>query len=82
MYSGLHEIVQNMLEELASPEVLPFPGWHAVISGDSPLRLTLDASVDGVGAVVDQKQADGVARPLAFSTRSTLPNDHNWSPTE
>ena len=38
--------------------------------------------MDGLGAVVEQKQVDGVIRPLAFLSRSTLPNEQNWSATE
>ena len=49
------DIVQKMLQDLASPEVLAFPYFHAAISGDRPFRLTTDASVDGLGAVVEQK---------------------------
>ena len=41
-----------------------------------------DASVDGLGAVIEQAQPDSSTRPLCFRSRTTLPNERNWSSTE
>ena len=75
------KIVQALLEQLASPDVLAFPDFSAAIAGNRPLQLITDASVDGLGAVVEQEQGDGTTRPICFWGRSTLPNERNWSAT-
>ena len=62
------QIVQTLLERLSSLDVLAFPDF--------------DAAVDGLGAVVEQEQQDGTVRPICFLSRSTLPNEHNWSAME
>ena len=78
-----HEsIVRELLDKLASPEVLAFPDYEGAISGDRPFRLTADAAAVGLGAVVEQKQKDGSVRPLHFMSRTTFPNEKNWTPTE
>ena len=41
-----------------------------------------DASVDDLGAVIEQMQPDQSNRPLCFLNRSTVPNERNWSATE
>ena len=35
-----------------------------------------------LGAVIEQMQPDQSNRPLCFLSRSTLPNERNWSATE
>ena len=76
------EIVQNLIKRLTSPDVLAFPHFKAALSGDRPFRLITDASVDGLGAVIEQAQTDSSTRPLCFLSRTTLPNERNWSATE
>ena len=76
------EIVQNLIKRLTSPDVLAFPDFKAALSGDRPFRLITDASVDGLGAVIEQAQTDSSTRPLCFLSRTTLPNERNWSATE
>ena len=44
--------------------------------------MITDASVDGLGAVIEQKQSDVSSRPLRVLSRTTLPNERNWSATE
>ena len=70
----LVEIVQQLVKRLSSPDVLAFPCFKAVIAGDRPFRLITDASVDGLGAVIEHAQADLSARPLCFLSRTTLLN--------
>ena len=76
------QIVQTLLGKLPSPHVLALPDFSAAISGDRSFRLITDASIDGLGAVVEQEQSDGTIRPICVLSRSTLPNEKNWSATE
>ena len=76
------EIVQVLMKRLSSPDVLAFPDFKAAMSGERPFRLITDASVDGLGAVIEQKQSDNSIRPLGFLSRTTMPNERNWSATE
>ena len=76
------QIVQTLLEQLSSPWVLDFPDFLAAISGDRPFQLITNASVDGLGAVVEQEQRDITTRPICFLSRATLPNEKNWSASE
>ena len=76
------EIVQSLTKRLSSPDVIAFPDFKAALSGDRPFRLITDASVDRLGAVIEQAQPDSSARPLCFLSRTTLPNERNLSATE
>ena len=76
------EMVQLQVKRLSSPDVLAFPDLDAAVSGDRPFRLITDASIDGLGAVIEQKQSDSSIRPLCFRSRTTVPNERNWSATE
>ena len=76
------EIVQLLMKRLSSPDVLAFPDFKAALSGERPFRLITDASIDGLGAVIEQLQPDSSTRPLCFLSRTTLPNERNWSATE
>ena len=75
-------VVRKMMDILSGPEVLAFPCYEGAISGERPFRLTADASISGLGAVIEQEQRDGSIRPLCFLSRSTFPNETRWSPTE
>ena len=44
--------------------------------------LVTDASRDGLAGVVEQCQEDNTVKPLVFLSRSTLPNEGNWSASE
>ena len=76
------EIVQVLMKRLSSPDILAFPDFKAAMSGERPFRLITDASVDGLAAVIEQKQSDESIRPLGFPSRTTMPNERNWSATE
>ena len=76
------EIVQVLMKRLSSPDVLAFPDFKVAMSCERPFRLITDASVDGLGAVIEQKQSDDSIRPLGFLSRTTMPNKRNWSATE
>ena len=66
------EIVQNLIKGLTSPDVLAFPDFKAALSDDRPFRLIGDASVDGLGAVIEQAQTDSSTRPLCFLSLSLI----------
>ena len=70
------------MEQLSSPDVLAFPDFDAAITGGRLFHLMTDASVDGLGAVVEQEQKYGTVRPICVLSRSTPPNERNWSATE
>ena len=77
------EIVQTLFKRLTSPDVLAFQILKRLYEEiDRLFRLITDASVDGLGAVIEQMQPDQSNRPLCFLSRSTLPNERNWSATE
>ena len=50
------EVVKRLIKRLSSPDVLAFPVFKAALSGDRPFRLIMDASVDGLGVVIEQDQ--------------------------
>ena len=61
------EIVQRHVKRLSSPDVFAFPDFGAALSGDRPFRLITDASVDGLGAVIEQAPPDSFTRPLSWN---------------
>ena len=75
--------MQRLTKRLSSPDVLAFSDFKAALSSDRPFRLITDASVDGLGAAIEQAQPDSSTRPSRFLSRTTtLPNERNWSATE
>ena len=50
------EVVKRLIKRLSSPDVLAFPVFKEALSGDRPFRLIMDASVDGLGVVIEQDQ--------------------------
>ena len=74
--------MQALFERLSSPNTPPFPDFFAAIPGGRLFHLITDASVDRLGAVVEQEQKDGAVRPIRFLSRPTVPNERNWSATE
>ena len=82
-FTAEHEAtVRQILGELSGSKVLAFPDFVGAVSGARPFMLVTDASRDGLGAVVEQRHCDGEVRPLCFLSRSTLPNERNWTATE
>ena len=71
------EIVQSLIKRLSSQYVFAFPDLKAALSGDTFFRLITDASVDGLGAVIEQAQPDLSTRPKIFLSRTKLPNERN-----
>lgn len=78
----MESIVRELLADLAKPPILVFPDWDAVADGSRPLLLCCDASTDGLGAVLEQKQQDGTIKPIVFISRATLSAERNWTPLD
>ena len=63
----------NVLKgKVQSAPVLVFPDW------DKPFLLETDASKEGLGAVLSQKQNDGRYHPIAFGSRSLTLSEKNY----
>ena len=45
---------------------------------DKPFLLKTDASKEGLGAVLSQKQSDGYYHPVAFGSHSLTPSEKNY----
>ena len=45
---------------------------------DKPFLLKTDASKEGLGAVLSQKQSDGCYHPVAFGSHSLTPSEKNY----
>ena len=61
---------------LTSATVLAFPQF------DREFLLETDASGLGLGAVLAQKQDDGLVRPIAYASRTLQPHENNYGSTE
>ena len=57
-------IAKKVLKQLVSSEVLEFPNYEAAIGGSRKFELVTDASKEGFGAALEQRQPDGKLRPL------------------
>ena len=58
--------------KVQSVPVLVFPDF------DKPFLLETDASKEGLGVVLSQKQSDGHYHPVAFRSRSLTPSEKNY----
>ena len=70
------EALDKIKSKLSSAEVMCY--WRP----KAETRLTTDASPVGLGAVLEQKQPDGVFRPLAYASRSLTDVERRYSQTE
>ena len=43
-----------------------------------PFLLEIDASKDGLGVVLSQKQADGQYHPVTYGSRALMPHEKNY----
>ena len=62
------EVVIILKDKIQSASMLVFPNF------DKPFLLETDASKEGLGAVLSQKQDDGCIQPIAFGSRSLMPS--------
>ena len=56
--------------------ILAFPDYT------KPFLLETDASKDGLGAVLSQKQMDGWYHPVAYGSRPLMPHEKNYHSTK
>ena len=54
----------NLKQLLTTAPVLTFPKFEV------PFMLETDASIQGLGAVLAQRQGDGSVKPVAYASRS------------
>ena len=68
----VREVVWMLKEKILTSPLLAFPDFT------KPFLLETDASKDGLGAVLSQKQDDGKFHPVAFSSHSLMPAERNY----
>ena len=66
------EVVQTLKEKILTSPLLAFPDFA------KPFLLETDASKEGLGAVISQKQDDGRFHPVAFGSHSLTPAEKNY----
>ena len=66
------EVVRVLKEKISSAPVLVFPDFN------KPFLLETDASKEGLGVVLSQKQDDGCYHPVAFGNRTLTPSEQNY----
>ena len=65
-----------MKNKLETAPILAYPNF------DLPFVLETDASIQGLGAILSQKQRDGLVHPVAYASRALLPAERNYSISE
>ena len=66
------EVVRILKDRTQSVPMLVFPDF------DKPFLLETDASKEGLGAVLSQKQDDGCYHPIMFGSHSLMPSKKNY----
>ena len=66
------EAVRVLKEKITSAPELVFPDFN------KPFLLETDASKEGLGVVLLQKQDDGHYHPVAFGSRMLMPSEQNY----
>ena len=66
------EAMNILKRKVQSAPILVFPNF------DKPFLLEMDASKEGLGMVLSQKQSDGHYHPVAFESRSLTPSEKNY----
>ena len=69
---AMEKLMREILAELATPPIVLFSDWDAVTDGSRPFHVYCDACIDGFGAALEQEQADGSIKPIAYISRVTL----------
>jgi hypothetical protein len=67
---------------LAEHTLMRYPDYVAASSGERPFIVATDACKEGFGAVLSQRDGDGLEQPIAFASRSTLKYEKKWSTTD
>ena len=68
----VHEVVRMLKEKILTSPLLAFLDFA------KPFLLEMDASKEGLGAVLSQKQDDGRFHPVTFSSHSLMPAERNY----
>lgn len=71
-----HAAFQKIKDIIVQAETL------AYFNQEMPTRLIVDASPVGLGAVLTQRQRNGLYRPIAFASRSLSDTEKRYSQTE
>ena len=66
------EVMGALKEKVQSMPILVFPDF------DKPFLLEMDASKEGLGVVLSQKQSDGRYHPIVFGSHSLMPSEKNY----
>ena len=66
------KVVDILKRKVESTPILVFPDF------DKPFLLETDASKEGLGAVLSQKQSDGCYHPVTFGSCSLTPLEKNY----
>ena len=66
------EAVRTLKEQILTSPLLAFPNFA------KPFLLETDASKEGLGAVLSQKQDDGRFHPVTFGSHSPTPAERNY----
>ena len=66
------EVINILKRKVQSTPILVFPDF------DKPFLLETDASKEGLGAVLSQKQSDGHYHPVTFGSHSLTPLEKNY----
>ena len=67
---------QKLKDLLVSPPVLVYPNF------DKSFVMHMDASIEGLGAVLEQEQEDGKLHPVAYTSRSLSKAEKNYGITK
>ena len=70
--TSVKHAVWELKEKIQSVPVLVFPDF------EKPFLLETDASGEGLGAVLSQKQDDGHYNPMAFGSHALTPSEQNY----
>ncbi|CAM9911641.1 unnamed protein product, partial [Sphacelaria rigidula] len=80
--SEMEKIVPQLIDTLSRPPILVFPDWSAAENGSRPFRLHTDSFKIGLGCTLEQEQPDANIRLIVYLSRTTYPNEQNWSVME
>ena len=66
------EVVDILKRKVQSVPILVFPDFN------KPFLLEMDASKEGLGAMLSQKQGDRCYHPVTFGSHSLTPSEKNY----